>query len=352
MKLVFPGRLAWIGWALLLVASVLLWWLNARLFERERTAGGDIWYMWLEGERLTDGVNPYERTLTGDMRQNNKYATYMPTIYAGFAGSYLAGCTRFETFLKPWRRVCTLIAIGIGALLYGYVQPRRGSAVALLIAVLWMFNRWTLFCLYHALVDSLAMLPLLASLMLLKRHLSVSSLLFGLSLSIKHLALFLAPLYLIWAWQQGETRRALAVLKAGALMALVPLLASAPFFVWHAESYLCSLLFSGTRNAPQSATGLASLDARLGLVGLPAKLPMLVPLCLIYVAVWQGRLGRFAAASAAIGVFVLGNSVFFDQYMLWLVPLVPLALLDDVRPAAAQPESSPGPSFEAWSRAA
>ena len=38
----------------------------------------DVYYIYLEGKRIIDGENPYERILEGDMRINKKYPTYFP----------------------------------------------------------------------------------------------------------------------------------------------------------------------------------------------------------------------------------------------------------------------------------
>src|SRR5687768_7823003 len=41
----------------------------------------DIYYIWLEGKRIINGENPYGRVLTGNMRNNDKYATLFPIAY-------------------------------------------------------------------------------------------------------------------------------------------------------------------------------------------------------------------------------------------------------------------------------
>ena len=50
----------------------------------------DIYYTFVEGNRLINGVNPYERVLFGDMRHNDKYATYFPLFYV------LSGCSEMQ----------------------------------------------------------------------------------------------------------------------------------------------------------------------------------------------------------------------------------------------------------------
>lgn len=45
---------------------------------------GDVYFIYLEGQRLTDGENPYARMLASDMLHNDKYASSL-------TGTYLAG---------------------------------------------------------------------------------------------------------------------------------------------------------------------------------------------------------------------------------------------------------------------
>jgi uncharacterized membrane protein len=324
----------WLGWMLFAAAGVGLWQINAHPIQSKRT-GGDIYFMWLEGERLANGINPYERILSGDMEHNKKYPTYMPTIYVAFAAAYWGGHHDFELFLRRWRQACVAFIVAVGAVLYGFVQARRGAAVALMVALFWMFNRWTLHNLNNAAVEGLAILLLIASLLLVRRNLSAALMLFGVSLSVKHMALFLAPLYLIWAWHQADDKRFWGMLKASALLACVPVLISLPFLIWEPEGFVRSMLFSATRLAPGGS--LRSLDVRLGMVGIIGKLPMLGLLCVLYFAAWRRNLGHFEAALAGVSVFVLFNSVFFSQYICWLVPLVCLVACDTTLRATSLP---------------
>lgn len=61
----------------------------------------------------------------------------------------------------------------------------------------------------------------------------------------------------------------------------IPLLVSMPFLLSNWKPFILSILFSATRN-PFSSLGVDSVDALLGWVGIPAKLPMLGLLGLIY----------------------------------------------------------------------
>jgi hypothetical protein len=85
------------------------------------------------------------------------------------------------------------------------------------------------------------------SLGLFEKYRRTSLLLFGFSLAIKQIAIFLMPLYLIWEYQQSRSWQ--KVFVAGLWMAVIPLLASIPFLIWNAEGFIKSIVFSATRIA-------------------------------------------------------------------------------------------------------
>jgi hypothetical protein len=61
-------------------------------------------------------------------------------------------------------------------------------------------------------------------------------------------------------------------------------------------------------------------------VGIPAKLPMLFLMALVYIVVMRYRLNRYVAVLLILSIFVNFNSVLFRQYMTWVVPFIPLAV--------------------------
>ena len=63
----------------------------------------DLYYDFLEAERLIAGENPYERILSGDMRNNQKYATYFPLFYLLSAGVLKLGFQEFQQYVAFWR---------------------------------------------------------------------------------------------------------------------------------------------------------------------------------------------------------------------------------------------------------
>jgi hypothetical protein len=84
----------------------------------------DIYFTWLEGKRILDGENPYARVLTGDMRINNKYATYFPLAYLVSAFFQKLGFSTFHDWLYLWRPTSFVFHIGIIALILRYFQVR------------------------------------------------------------------------------------------------------------------------------------------------------------------------------------------------------------------------------------
>ncbi|MGC9359398.1 MAG: hypothetical protein ACP5G7_03360 [Anaerolineae bacterium] len=67
------------------------------------TQGEDIYYAYIEGQRLVAGENPYERILQGGMLTNDKYATYLPLFYLFFARLQMAGWRSYTMVLTRAR---------------------------------------------------------------------------------------------------------------------------------------------------------------------------------------------------------------------------------------------------------
>jgi hypothetical protein len=316
-------------WIFLLIAlagfrvHTRLWKMDWRM-DRE-----DIHYIFLEGSRLTEGVNPYERVLQGDMRANDKYATYLPLFYVLSAGTQLAGWKDFPSWLVLWRGVFLAFNLGIGFLIFRISSEANRPWLGIFGSLFWLFNRWTLHVTLIGHIDFVPLFFLLLSLSQVSRRFPLACLLFGLSLAIKQIALFAAPLYWIWALQTGHGSRGGRLLRASGWILLVPFLVSLPFLVWNAGGFLQSILFSATRN-PEDHFSTPSLDAIFGYHGVFAKIPMGVLLGLVYAGVWARPVSPYAALLLVQAVFIGFNSVLFRQYVVWLMPFLPLALIESL----------------------
>jgi uncharacterized membrane protein len=118
-----------------------------------------------------------------------------------------------------------------------------------------------------------------------------------------------------------------------AWIALIPILISVPFIVWGPEAFLRSILFSATR-LPAGHFNAESFDAMLGLVGLPAKVPMLALMALVYALAFFRRATRYQTVLLVLATFVGFNSVLYFHYPAWVVPFLPLAMMrDDTEPS-------------------
>jgi hypothetical protein len=298
------------------------------------TVGYDTYYSWVEGRRILRGQNPYERILHGSMEENNKYATYFPLFYEASALVQNLGLRQYHEWIGFWRYIFLLCNIAIGLLLRGILHSRRTWALALLGMAFWYFNRWTLNTSESAALDFIPILLMVLSLALFSRHRRTSLLLYSFSLAIKQIAIFLVPLYLLWEFHQ--TRSIRKTILAGLWIASIPLLASIPFLVWNAEGFFKSIAFSGTR-AALNHFGAASVDDILNLEGWIARLPLLIMLCAAYLAAWHKTTGRYGSAMMVMAIFIAFNSVLFEHYPVWLMPLIPLAVSEwvdgDIREA-------------------
>lgn len=289
----------------------------------------DIYYVWRDGTRLAMGTNPYEAILSGNMRENHKYPTYLPLLYLLVAGAHHLGVVSFRDWLWIWRPTVLASQLGIGILLFVACWRSGNLALGVFAALFWSFNRWTVYVVKVAHVDFPAILCLVGSLILFEARRRTSFILFGLSLALKQIAIFVAPLYLIWVWRDTREpgERFGATARAAVWIALVPGLVSLPFLIWNAEAFARSVLFSATRN-PDSHVPALSIDTQLGLTGLAGRLPMLLVMGLVCVATARNEVGRYLGVLLILTTFVDFNPVFYLQYMAWLVPFIALAVMD------------------------
>jgi len=301
----------------------------------------DIYLVYEEGRNLSQGQNPYARAAEiEETRWNSALPTYLPIIYYGSWATHEIGLTKIYPWLGVWRRIFLLFNLATAYLLFIIPHHRHNATVlGIFAALFWLFNRWTLYVttIYH--FNFIPIFFLVLSLSLLPKRKTAAYLFFGLSLGLKHNAIFLTPIYLIWAWQENKEKPIRSVLAAGLTIASIPVLASLPFLILSFEGFVKSLLISLTRY-PETQLGVLSLDAFMGWVGLPAKIPMLIMILLTYWAAWKGKLKPFTAGLLVMLVFVDFHSVLFRHYMAWVIPLLPLTVAETL-PKSHPPANPP-----------
>jgi uncharacterized membrane protein len=309
----------------------------AHLRDDELSEQRDIYALWQDGGRILHGENPYARILDDSSGINRKYSTYFPLFYLLSAASQKL-IPAYSQFVLFWRVVSFVFYAGIGLILALPFYRRQWTIGATFILLLWLFNRWTLKSLQLVHIDFLAIAPLIASLLLLDRHRRISFLLLGLSLAIKQLAIFIAPLYLIWIWTgqpmgaQDSARSGSRVgnmLAAAFWIALIPAVVSLPFFIWNPPAFVRSIIFSVTRS-DEFINPAQSLDDLLDLPRSSGKLMMLALMAFVYAMAYQKRLGRFTAALLVMTVFASFNAIWFSQYEVWPIALLPLVATEGV----------------------
>jgi hypothetical protein len=287
----------------------------------------DIYFSYVEGKRLREEKNPYARILEGDMRENQKYATYFPVFYELSYISQKLGLQSYLKWIAFWKIVFVLFEFGIALLLYAALARRNLEWIGVFAAAFWLFNRWTLKVVEMSNLDFIPIFLLVLSLELFPSKRWTSLFLFSLSLGFKQIAIFLAPLYLIWVFRQAGSDKLKQTLKAALVIASVPFVSALPFLFWNAEGFIKSILFSATRFASNQFE-IPSLDVITGWEGLAARLPMMALMLMIYVFAFMGKGRKYVAALLIMSVFLDFNSVLYSQYPAWLVPLVPLIFLD------------------------
>jgi hypothetical protein len=320
------GRFGWHAGVLLIFLGML--WaglvVHVGLWGETDPRDEDIYAVFLEGDRLLEGGNPYAQAEEADMRRNQKYATYFPVMYLLSWETQLMGYTRFADWIGLWQAVFLFFNLLTACLVF-YIPYRKGMLLlALFTPAFWLFNRWTLHVSLNIDIDFPALFFLILSLALLPRRPWLAYLALGLSLGFKQIAILLVPVYLVWAWQSAESRPVRQTLLAGLAIAAIPLVVSLPFIVWNWEGFIRSILISATRN-PAAVDWALSIDGMLGWRGLLARAPMLIMLVLIYLLTWRKSLSPFIATMLVMAVFVAFNSVLFQGYFSWLMPFIPLA---------------------------
>lgn len=304
----------------------------------------DIYYIWRDGARLADGVNPYGYSRLPEPAEGpTKHASYLPLFYLAVAAVYKLGVHEYATWLVLWRAVLILAHVAIAVLLYLAGQRAGRPLLGLFGALFWSLNRWTLYTVRAGGLDQLALLLLLLSLECFGRRRRLALLLFGTSLAIKHVAFLVAPLYLLWTWQREERAprrdRSMSTARAALWIALIPLAVSLPFLWWDPSAFIQSILISVTR--PDRGYGhVSAVGSLLGLRGSVARIPLVFLASLILlVAAYRQVIGRYTTVLLMFTVFTDFNTVLFPQYFAWVIPFIVLAAGER---NASQPREAPG----------
>lgn len=237
-----------------------------------------------------------------------------PAAFHDYAGAFaweMAVCGVLLVAVVAWLRPAAAFYVAFAPVLAGSLILSR-------------FDLWP------ALLATAALAALLA-----QRH-RLGWALLGAAVAAKLWPLVIVPLALVWSWRAGRLRASLVGLAAAAA-AFLPFAVVAPRGLWHSLSGQASrplqveglgaALFTTfghprivTTHGSQNVAGHGAVAAVFGVLQVAA-------LVAVWVAFARGpvtreRFVRYAAASVC--AFVAFGKVLSPQFLLWLVPLVPL----------------------------
>jgi len=290
---------------------------------KRNNSGDDIYYVWQEGKRILEGRNPYKKISGSNMRDDNYYAIYFPLFYFFAAATQFLGLNTFDKWIVFWHSVSSLFAIGIGTIFFFIAHNKKNIFLAFFFYFFWVFNRWVLDGVLASYMDFAPIFFLLCSLLFLKKRRVLSYLFLGISLSLKQVAVFLLPLYLIWSWNCAKKQKFRKVFLSSVTILAVPFVVSAPFIIWDTGSFFKSIFFSATRHAGGSF-GAKSFDNIIGLEGIFARFPMFFMMGLVYLANIVNKINKYLSVVFIMFTFVYFNPVLFYQQMCWSTCLIPL----------------------------
>ena len=298
------------------IAVHLLWSLKGagRLTDR------DIYYVWEEGKKLANGINPYARIIGNSIRDNDKYPTYLPLSYYAVAIFDRLGIKEFDDFVKVWRLINLFCHLCIGILIINVYKHEHKIVSGLVACGILLLGRWSSYIINVQHLEFIAILPILLAGHQLQRKPKLSALLFGLSLSVKHVGIILLPSFLIELnaklAPKGSTFKRKQILIYSLIALGIPLVISLPFLLDQPLGFTLNMLFSATRDFGDhgKATG-----TRIILTGVDGTRLLMVALIVInWLAQAKEKVNFWHASTVTLLLFLQFNAVIFAQYYIWL----------------------------------
>ncbi len=292
-----------------------------KLYGQPATAS-DIQYVWQEGKTILEGKNPYEKGRSSEYG-GQKFATYFPLSYIISAGIQKMGLASFSSWMSVVQPIILISQFISALLVLWYCYKKDKLMVGIFGFLLILFHRFTLYPARVSHIDFPAIALLIAGIMLLPKRTRTAYVLIGISLATKQMAIFLLPIFLVWAWQKDRSLP--KILKALTLMLAVSFISIAPFILTSPLGTINSIIFSAHRPATGDFAS-PDISAMLEIDGFAARIPMLVLFALVYAAFWKREIGLWGACLAIFTIFIGFNPVLFFQYLAWIIPLIPLAI--------------------------
>ena len=292
----------------------------------------DIYYEYNAAVEIGNGQNPYNKVLDGNMVWNKKYATLFPLYYYFLLVIVTFSKSVFIDFYHNFGKVLYLFEFISFLFLYLQFARYNKKLLGFAAGAFLVLNRWTISSIAGSKQDFIAIAILLASFYFLEKKPRLAYLLYGFSLGIKHLGIFFSPIFLLpLILKKRKPKDFWIDILVMSLPIIIP---SLPFIFDNFKSFFLSILFSFTR-APESDNGILygyqklltlyntqNYDNLSTLTLLLPRLPLVLFSLLNIFMLFTRRIGKFTYALFAIIIFISFNPVYFDQYLLWMTPLI------------------------------
>jgi len=288
----------------------------------------DIYYEFHSALDIKNGINPYNRISNTNFVDNQKYATLLPVYYYFILIVAKLSGYSFIHFISVMRVV--LIAFEfLGALfIYLYFARKNRRELGYFGAVFYLFNVYTINSYVFLKQDAIAISFLLMSLYFFKPRIRLSYLLFGVSLGIKHIGIFILPYYFLpLLFSKRKLNDFLQDLFCLIFPVLIP---SFPFIFSNMRSFIYSMIFSLTRSSEQGNVmfGYANL---LSPHSVFPRLPLFIVTISNLILVVMKKIPPTFYILTSFLIFAMFNPVIFDQYLVWVTAFVFISIVDYLR---------------------
>jgi hypothetical protein len=290
----------------------------------------DLGNEWAQAKDMQKGKNPYEKILTGNLIENNKYSTLFPFYYYFLMVVSLPSGIRFDPFIENYRVVIQVFEYGAFLFLYLIFRQRNQKLLGLFLASFYIFNRWTVLSISTLKQDVIAQSFLLASFYFLDKKIRLAYLLYGVSLGIKHLGIFVMPVFL--APLIFGKRNIKDFLIDFSLLLSPVVLPAIYFLIVNFKAFIYSMIFSFTRKPASSCgatpTGYEKLLVNYNNMGkgfamfyltLP-RLPLVLFTVFNTILFFIKKIKVTTYLLMAYIIFAALNPVYFEQYITWVIP--------------------------------
>ena len=272
------------------------------------------------------------------MLENDKYPTQLPLYFYFLKFIKQSSNNNFSGFVETLRNILYAFQITGGGFLYLIFRRVNKPFVGYFAAIIYMFNVWSLNSFMLLKQDMIAIALLISSLYFFKSKNQswISYILFGLSLGIKHIGIFMLPLYFTpLIFKEASIKN--FSFNMSLLLATI-FIPAVHFIINNSQSFVNSMLFSITRSPHTSDIyyGYTDLLIKYRLSNnsstlfqqiLP-RLPLLITSVFSLLLLFLKKIPLFSYPLISIMVFAIFNPVIFPQYITWIPPFALLSLLD------------------------